>query len=134
MLFKQASQNLRPSLHQQMKFNPAPHNPVTALCPTYPFKSHTQYLQQPGISPKRGPQPPGRSRSMQDDPGIPTPSSFPGRREELPGEAPPRRAKPGPASRGRGARRGSAPQNSSGRAPRCGGTEPGDEGQTGATG
>lgn len=101
MLFKWASQDLRPSLHQQMKFNPALHKLQTAVCPTSPSKHHMQQHKQPSRParnlPQKRPAALTRSRSKQDGSGSPTPSLFPeGRRS--PEEAPPPRAKPGPAS------------------------------------
>lgn len=96
MLFKWASQDLRPSLHEQMKFNPALHKLRTAICPTYPSKHHTQQLKRPSqparnLTQKR-PTALIRSRSKQDGSGSPTPSLLPdGKRspEEAPYQAPP---------------------------------------------
>lgn len=138
MLFKWASQDLRPSLHQQMKFNAAPHKLQTAVCPTSPSKHHTQQHKQPSRParnlPQKRPAALTRSRSKQDGSGSPTPSLFPeGRRS--PEEAPPPRAKPGPASSARagagaGGTKALQPRNPPGPAFRYGRRHRGSEGQT----
>lgn len=130
MLFKWASQDLRPFLHQQMKFNPALHKLRTAVCPTSPSKHHTQHHKQPSRParnlPQKRPAALTRSRSKQDGSGSPTPSLFPeGRRS--PEEAPPPRAKPGPAS----SVRAGAGAGAGGRRLRSLGTHPGPLSATG---
>lgn len=83
MLFKWASQDLSPYLHQQMKINPALHKLWTAICPVYPSKHHMQLLKQPSQAPRnptqKRPTALIRSRSKQDGSVSPVPSLLPDR-------------------------------------------------------
>lgn len=98
MLFKLASGDLRPSLHQQMKFNPASHNPVTAYVPCILPNTTRSNSSNRESHPKE-------ARSPLDAQGQCRTTlaaqrrahSKAGGKSSVPGEAPARKAKAGPA-------------------------------------